>query len=540
VRRSFSHPQPAWRVLSVVGACGLIAGSVAACTSSSSSSSSSSTSAASSVLTVADSAPPSTLDPAAITSLADIIGAGNLYVTLTRLTAKPSVDGTTAESNGVTGYLAKSWTVSPDGLTYTFALRPGLKFASGAPVDAAAVKYSFERALKTTGAAFLDDDTTGLITGIDTPGPYTVVLHLSQARPSELEALASPPTAIVDPTVVSKEPADWLASHDAGSGPYELASYVPSQSMVLKARPGFSSWAGWGPKAQQIDITFVSNDATLLLDAEQGTDVTLGLTDESAASLASNSAVKVVPFPTDTMDELLLAWSKPPFNNELVREALSYVIPYQSIVSGPVHGYGRTYFGPLSPEMAYFNAALSSPLPTDLAKAKALLKQSGVPLPVSATLTVNEGYPLDVQIAQVLEAAVKPAGFNFTIRELPTADFTTTTYGNGFQAELREDGPAVADSGYYLGYAMACKVPGVGTNASHMCIPQADTWLTQAQATASPATAQTLYNQITTLWRSYYPLIPLYSIENVVVLNNRVNSFEYTLDHTGQMYDWGV
>ena len=147
--------------------------------------------------------------------------------------------------------------VSADGLTYTFELRPGVKFHDGTPLDSAAVKFSLERA-RDFGAK--DAEAAGFllsgITSIDTPSPTTVVIHLAKANVTFLARLAYTVASIVSPTAYkdnvltgTETPPEVLTKYKTdtvvGTGPYKMASYKEKESITLEANPDY-----WGDAAQ--------------------------------------------------------------------------------------------------------------------------------------------------------------------------------------------------------------------------------------------------------------------------------------------------
>ena len=159
----------------------------------------------------------------------------NVYETLTRFAPLGSED--TLEPG-----LATSWTVSDDGMTWTFKLRKGVKFHDGADFDASAVKRSIERT-KQIGqcAAYLFEP----VSEIQTPDPHTVVFKL--AYPAPLDAiLASPYSAwIMSPGAADKDAAWFAAGNEAGTGPYRFARYEPGQRLVVQRFDDY--WRGWQP-----------------------------------------------------------------------------------------------------------------------------------------------------------------------------------------------------------------------------------------------------------------------------------------------------
>lgn len=477
---------------------------------------------------------PATLDPAEECGTTDFTITNGVYSQLTQYGSKPGPDGTTqADPAHIVPYLAKSWNISSDGLVYTFHLRPGLKFPNGDPVDSQAVKFSLERSVTMNGCGgyFIYDGiyTPPLIKSIATPDPNTVVITLSRPDPNVLQDWAQPAASIVDPAVVNahggvvpNQVNQWMAGHVAGYGPFLLQSYEPNKRAVLVANPNFFEKSG----AQKVVINFINSDPTLLLEAKSGAaDVTLGLAKQSAHSLASNPNLRVIADPSPETEWLGLANNMPPFNNQKLREALSYAVPYQQILSNIAFGYGKLFFGPFPPSFPGYNAQIEKPRPYDLAKARQLLQASGVHTPIGATLVIQEGNPIDEQVATAVQGVWSQLGVNLTVQQLSPTDYINALEGHKVQAFIRLDGPGVIDPGYYLGYDMKC---GISFNLTATCIPQADQLLDQARQTTDPATRQQLWDQIERLWIADTPKIPVYGDEYITVLNKRVRSYFYS------------
>src|SRR5262249_22425659 len=143
--------------------------------------------------------------------------------------------------------LATSWDVSPDGRMYTFTLRPGVKFASGNALTSADVKWTLDRVknLKSNPTFFLDG-----VDEVQAPNPATVVIRLSEPKPSIIPRLASPSLAPPDSKVLmanggdastdakTKDAAEpYLNAHSPGTGAFVLESYTPNQEAVLRRNP---------------------------------------------------------------------------------------------------------------------------------------------------------------------------------------------------------------------------------------------------------------------------------------------------------------
>ena len=486
---------------------------------------------------------PSTLDPAWGCGLWDIGFAQNFYVRLTQYGEKPGPEGTTQYDPGkIVPYFAESWTISDDGTVYTFKLHDGWKFPSGKPVDAAAVKYSFERALKMNGcgAYFLLDGfyTPPLISSIETPDPLTVVIKLAHPDKNVLQNRAQPSASVVDQSVIEAnggieagKPSEYMASHAAGSGPFLLESYVPNQSAVLVANPTFG---GPKPGADRIQVNWISSAPTLLLQARTGqADVTLGISKQAAASLKDNPDVKVIANSISMAQQVLMPNKKAPWDNLKVREAVTYAVPYEDILKKVAYGWGTLFYGAVLPTMPEFNADLSKPRTYDMEKAKALMAESGLKTPFPVELTILEGDAVQNQIATVLQNTWKQLGLDVKIRVVPAAEFQDLAEGHKAQTLLRLDGPGVIEAGYFLGYDMICNT---GFNLTEVCIPEADKLLADARTTNDNAKRLDLYNQITKLWVAQSPKLFLFEDQFVSVLKKDVT--KYYFEHEMNFLTW--
>ncbi len=493
-------------------------------------------------------AAPGTIDPAQACGQYDVDFTSNLYARLTQYGSAPGPNGTTQfDPAHIVPWLAKSWTVSSDGLTYTFQLHPNAKFDNGDPLDAAAVKYSLERSVNTGGCGsyFVEDGIYGpppLVSSIGTPDASTVVIQLSQPDANLLQDLDQPGAAIVDSKlveanggVVPNQINKWMQGHVAGSsGPYILQSYSPGVSAVLVANPNYFDSP---PATKKITVNFIPDDSTLLLRARSGTaDVTLGLSPQSAHTLVGDSCCKVVADPTTRSLQVMMPSNHPPLNNVDFRAALTYAVPYQDILSKIAYGYGELFYGPYPPLMKpQYDASTEQPRTYDLTRARSLLAQSGVKTPVNLTLLVNGAVPLDNQVATIIQASWQQIGVNVTINSLATATFETTINTNPkpYQLAITEDGPGVIDAGYYLAYDMLCNS---AYNAAGICVPDADTLLNKARVTVNAAQRLGLYQQIIPLWTAASPKIPVYAYDDVTVLSSRMKTYFYSGETA--MWQW--
>lgn len=531
------------RSIRVRAALGLIVGIGLVLAGCSSASKSTNSAGSPSSLVVNDSTAPSSLDPVEEANLSDPIIDYSVYTTLIQYGTKPAADHTlTADYGKIEPYLAKSWTISPNGLVYTFQLNHNFRFSDGTPITAPAVVFSFERAIKlnASGAYVVLDGhySPSLFKSITAQGDWTVVMTLNFPDPEVLDDWAQSDASIVEPSVVDAHGGvvansinTWMESHIAGGGgAFVLQSYQPGVSAILVANPK----SPIQPETHQITVNFISSTATLGLDARsQEADITLGLPDSTVHSLNSASGVRVVSYPTASSEQLGFNTRVAPTNNLDLRTALEYAVPYQSILKTVAFGYGGLFKGEWFPDMAAYDRSVQgSPFPYDLSRAKALLGKSGLKLPVHFPVVIESGDTAAADIAPILQSIWSQIGVDISIDTLSPTVYVNDIESHKDSAYIRLSGPGVPAAAYYVGYDMVCNV---GPNVTQTCIPQLDSLLDKAQQL--PASQQQAYwNQIDQLIINYSPKIQLFDDYAAVVFSSKVKSFEYTTEFGGMRY----
>jgi peptide/nickel transport system substrate-binding protein len=535
---------------------------LAACGSSSSSSSSSSSTSASSAssggglskaasdpnatLIVNNSVPIATLDPNFTTNDQDPGFDGAMYSTLTQVTHEAGKFAGTEQQNlaisAVKPYLAQSYAFTNDDKTLTFHLRPGLKFPSGDPVDAKAVVWSLNRVIKAGegGYSVLEetDYTPPLITSVKEVGPLTVVINYKRPAPNQPQVLSAPTAgAIYDPKLVEEhggqqkeKPNEWLASHDAGYGPYLMKSYSAGHQLVLEANPAFFE----APKTKKIILNFVPDNETLLLDAQSGAaDITLGLSNQAAHSLISNSCCTVASFKSRQAETIQLPQSveKPWatgknafFNNQDFRQALSYAFPYEGVLQKVAYGYGKLYFGEWMPSYSWYDPKVGAPRETNLTKAKELLVKSGVKTPVSFTIYVGQGDIVGKEIATAASGAWQQLGVTAKVQVVSPSAFLEVVYTNHDGSTVFLDGPQVVAPDYHWAYDLQCP-PNNQFNDNNVCVPAADKIMKKIPYTTKEPERQELLNKADEMYIENTPRIWAYDTELIAVLGKSVTSY---------------
>ncbi|TMI81361.1 MAG: ABC transporter substrate-binding protein [Bacillati bacterium ANGP1] len=283
--------------------------------------------------------------------------------------------------------LATGWKASPDGKTYTFTLRPNVRFSSGNPMTSADVKWSLHRVIN------LKANTKFLIEGIEevlAPDPLTVVVRLSESKPSIIPILSSPSLCVVDSKVVmenggeagpdakDKDRAEpYLSAHSAGTGAYTLGSYIPNQELTLVKNP--AHWRG-APKFDRIVIRHIPEPATQQLQIARGDlDVATGIGPDQAQVLRTAPGVTVKTSLIANTFYVLMNNNPQiggPFANPRVQQAVRYALDYAGIMA--IAGAGAQRLASIIPNSFPGSLDPRTAVTTDREKARALLREAGV------------------------------------------------------------------------------------------------------------------------------------------------------------------
>jgi peptide/nickel transport system substrate-binding protein len=503
---------------------------------------------ASDTLNVAFNVAPTSLDPAISCTLDDSRFLYQLYVQPFKHGVTTLPDGSTEVDPTVTEpYFFESYKVSEDGLVWDFKLKEGWKFPSGEPMNAEAVKYSFERVnrMNSCGIAILNDLYTDpvLMKEIEVIDDYNLRITLSVADGDFLLAMASTSSSIVDPSVVEahggvvdNEHNEWLDSNDAGSGPFRLTSYEPGTSAVLERWEDFPGEEKAASKT--INISYVKSEATMLLQLEEGTiDLAYGLSKTAAKSLENKEGLKVIASTATANMQMLMPNDREPWNNVKVREAVTYAIPYQDILDNVLMGYGTLYYGPIQPTMAGYSEANSAPRTYDLEKAKALIAESGLATPAKVKLEIISGDTTQTSIATILESALKEIGIELEVTPLSEAAWGEDVYGLTAPSALRLDGPAVFSPGYYLQYDEDCASIEKGWNTGVICIEENSALLAKARAAKDTTERDAALAELTKNWVAQSPKVILYLDATAVAMKS---NFQYHWNMETNMISWAL
>ncbi|CAN7319379.1 ABC transporter substrate-binding protein [Ensifer adhaerens] len=366
-----------------------------------------------------------TMDPGEAFELTAAEITGNTYSMLVRL----DINDTTK----VVGDLADSWTVSDDGLTYTFKLKPGLKFASGNPVTAEDVAWSFERAVKLdkspafilTQFGLTGDNVTEKAKATDA---QTFVFTVDQAyAPSfVLNCLTATVGAVLDKKLVLENvkpvtPTDeykydndfgneWLKTGYAGSGPFKLREWRANEVIVLERN---ENYYGEQAKLARVIYRHMKESSGQRLALEAGDiDVARNLEPGDFDAVSKNAELATTNAPKGTVYYISLNQKNANLAKPEVREAFKYLVDYDAIGSTLIKGIGEIHQSFLP--KGVLGALDENPYKLDVAKAKELLTKAGLADGFTVTMDVRNGQPV-TGIAESFQQTLGQAGVKLEI-----------------------------------------------------------------------------------------------------------------------------
>ncbi len=360
----------------------------------------------------------------------------NTYDTLVRYEAE--------DLTAIVGAAAESWTVSSDGKTFTFKLRPGMTFSSGNPVTAADVVYSFTRVVKAdkTPAFLLTQfgwtaaNVGSMVKAVDDT-TFEMKIDVDFAPSLVLNILTSSPGSIVDSKTVMANEANgdmgltYLKSKSAGSGPFTLKTWKPNESIILEANPSYRIKA---PAMERVILRHVPEAASQRMLLEKGDiDIARNLPGDAITALESNADVVILRAPTGRNLYIGLSQSVEPFTKPKVREAMKHLVDYKGMTDTFLKG-GYTVLQSFWPN-GFYGSVEEAPFTYDLAKAKALLTEAGYPEGFTFKLNVRNTSPA-IDIAQAVQQSMAAAGLKMEIVQTDQKQFITAYRERQFEAAL--------------------------------------------------------------------------------------------------------
>src|SRR5438128_2569320 len=294
------------------------------------------------------------------------------------------------ESTQIVPGLAESWTVSKDGLRYTFKLRKRITFHDGTPFTAEAVKFLIERQIdpehpfSKLGKYPFANYNFGNVKAVEVVDPSTVEFVLKEPRASFLAVLTAGAASVVSPTAVKKFGADY-ALQPVGTGPFKYVSWDRGQRVVLEKNPSY--WR-YPVKLDRVVYRPIVEDQARLTELLTGSlDLIVGVPPDFVGQLETSGKATLLKQVGAHVWYLGINNQKKPFEDKRVRQALNYAVNKEAIVRDVLKGTGSLSRGPVLPATWGAESVLK-PYPYDPERARKLLAEAGYPSGFSTSLWV--------------------------------------------------------------------------------------------------------------------------------------------------------
>ncbi len=421
--------------------------------------------------------------------------------------------------------LAESWTVSDDGLVWTFDLRDGVVFHDGDALQASDVVFSINR-IKDPAIASPRSDDFAVVSSIEAPDADTVVMTLSQPFSPLLSKLAASLNVIVSEDVVAAN--GDLQNVVVGTGPFSFTEYIPQTRMVLERNENYWGSDADGNQLPYLDgITFVFYpDPTARTTAIQtgNADFIEYVPAPDIALLQADSNVQVVGGLAANFRSLYFNVERAPFDDVNVRRAMAYAIDEQAVVDLALFGTGGVAAtGTTIPASNFYGIQDSPFVGRDVEAARAALAESGYPDGFTFDLYVTSTYDFIRAPAEVIQANLAEIGITTNIVAEDWSIYLPKALEGDFAATLLgESGQSDPDD-----FLFNVFYTDNGGNLGNFSDPELDRLLEQGRQVADQDERKAIYTEAQHRILELVPHVFLFHSSQFEALRNDVMGFEH-------------
>ena len=470
--------------------------------------------------------------PADVTSLDPAITMDNTTWKIVYNVYERLVDYDGATTNIKPG-VAEKWDVSEDGLTWTFNLEEGHNFSDGTPVDAAAVKASFERSLEiNAGPASVFT----MVSEINVVDPMTVEFVLSDPFPPFLSTLAANYGNIVNPKVSEHDEGgdlgqNYLATATMGSGPYTLTEWKQGDSLTLEV----NEHAKVKPTLQKVVFKIIGDASVQSMQLEKGEiDIAEGIPVDQLQLLEGLDNVTVLQEPSLLVDYVYInnKSTNVALQDKRVRQALNYAIDYDAMISGVQLGFATQMHGPI-PDGLWGHDTSVYQYKQDIEKAKSLLAEAGAEN-LELTLLYSDNKSWWETEALALQANLADIGVKLNLNKVAYATSREMMDKADFDLMLGVWSPDFGDPYMFMNYWFDSANHGLAGNRAFYTNEKVDALLKEASTNNDQQVRHELYKEIQDIVLDEAPYILLYQKDFILPMSNDVKGFIYNPMLEGQ------
>ena len=417
--------------------------------------------------------------------------------------------------------LATSWSLSEDGRTWTFELRRGHTFHDGTPVDAAAVKASFERLL----AQGFFRSWFSMVESIDVVDSHTVAFTTSDLYLFLLQRMTFAGSGIVSPTAVASMTQEEFGMRPVGSGPFVVASWERGSRIVLEKNP--SHWAASDSPIDVIEFRIIPDASARSVALETGeVDYVQLVPPLDAVRLAGDPDFQVYSVEQNRIEGLYMNVYRGPFTDIRVRHAVSYAIDRQAIVDAFGQGHAIVADSPLGREVWGYRGQEGFEYSPE--RSRGLLAEAGYPNGFTATMWLTVGTGTDeYRKAQAIADMLAAVGITLELETLESGPYFDRLVKPPEESELQVIFRSFAtwtsepDYGLNLLYHTSQHAP-VGPNRNFYSNPEVDRLLELGPRTVDDAERRGIYERIQELIWDDQPWVYIMFPKTPAVGNRRL------------------
>jgi peptide/nickel transport system substrate-binding protein len=440
-------------------------------------------------------------------------------------------------------WLAESWDISPDGLSYTFHLRQGISFQDGTPFNAEAVKYNLDRIMDPATQSEEAIGHMGPYESTEVVDEYTAVVHLSSPFAVLLDGLAFGYLCMVSPTAAQQWGPEDFQDHFVGTGPFVFKEWKRGEYILLEKNPNY--WGGpemfkhhGNACLDSILFKFISEDAVRSGTLETGeTQVAqeIPAVDVERLKADPNIDIQILPSP-GTGIMLLFNVSKPPTDDPLVRQALEYGIDQKAIAQILYQDIMGPTYGPLSSVTPCYWSGAEQMYAYDPEKAKELLDQAGWKdengdgirekdgTPLLLEFPTHGSFPMYRDPPPIVQSQLQEIGVQVDVQNLAVPAWLEAGRSGNLNIGIVDWRASDPDTNLRLVFHSS---NADGFEWNHHSNTQLDDLLTQGMVTTDQAQRCQIYEQVQQIIMNDAMIKPLHEYSAVWGLRSEVKDLQF-------------
>ncbi len=436
--------------------------------------------------------------------------------------------------------LATEWTLSEDGLVYTFKLRTGVTFHDGTPFNAQAVAANLDRIVNPASASQRAVFMLGPYAGYEVVDDTTIRVLLKEPYSPLLDSFAQVYLGIASPTALAEYSANRYQFHQVGTGPFMWVEYVPGDHILLRRNPNYA----WGPafyqpttasSLQEVEFRFFEDPPTRSLALESDQAQVMGeLLPTDARLLIGSSAVQMLQVDVPGLPlQFQMNTQRFPTDTRAVRQAILFGSNRNAIIDAVYQRFSDVAWGPLSANALYFNPEMTGLYAYDPSQAQALLAEAGYTdsdgngvldvggVDVEMTVIVPP-WGLLPQVAELLQDQWRSLGIRATLRPVPTRTALVEAVASGEYNLVAFDTAGIDPSILTQFYSS-----GGSNNFTGYANPDLDNLLLEGTRQSDPATRAAIYAEIQRVVMNEALILPIRDYVNLNGVSAVIQGLSY-------------